>query len=86
MHGFADHVVTPERKADVGDAAGDERAGEVRLDPPGGFDEVEGVAGVLRHAGGDREDVGVEDDVMRGEADLTREDAVGALADVDAAL
>ena len=34
---------------------------------------------MLLDAGGDREDVGVEDDVLGGEADLVDEDVVGAL-------
>ena len=47
------------------------------------FDEVDGVVVVLLHAGGDGEDVGVEDDVFGRKADLVDEDAVGALADAD---
>ena len=41
------------------------------------------VVVVLLHAGGDGEDVGIEDDVFGREADLVDEDAVGALADAD---
>ena len=43
-----------------------------------GLDEVHGVIVVLVHAGGDGEDVRVEDDVLRREAGLLRQDAVGA--------
>jgi hypothetical protein len=41
---------------------------------------------VLLDARRDREDVGVEDDVLGREADLAREQAIGALADRDLAL
>ena len=44
------------------------------------------VVVVLLDAGGDGEDVGVEDDVLGREADLLGQDAVGALADRDLAL
>ena len=83
VHGFADLVVAAEAEGDVGDAAGDFGVGEVGLDPARGVDEVQGVVVVLLHAGGDGEDVGVEDDVFGSHADLVDEDAVGALADAD---
>jgi hypothetical protein len=41
---------------------------------------------VLLDAGGDGEDVGVEDDVLGREADLVDQQPVGALADLDLAL
>ncbi len=83
VHGLADLVVAAEAEGDVGDAAADLGVGQVGFDPAGGVDEVDGVVVVLLHAGGDGEDVGVEDDVFGREADLVDEDAVGALADAD---
>ena len=59
---------------------------EAALEFAGGLDEGDGVVVVLLDAGGDGEDVGVEDDVLGGEADIFREDAVGTLADGDLAL
>jgi hypothetical protein len=47
------------------------------LDLPGGLDEVQGVAVVLLDASGDREDVGIEDDVFGREAGLLGEQPVG---------
>jgi hypothetical protein len=38
--------------------------GAARLDLAAGLDEVEGVAAVLVNPGRDREDVGIEDDVL----------------------
>ena len=50
------------------------------------LDEVDAVVVVLLDAGGDGEDVGVEDDVLGREADLVHQDVVGAGADLDLAL
>jgi hypothetical protein len=50
------------------------------------LDEVHAVVGVLLDARRDREDVGVEDDVLGREADLVDQDPVGPLADRLAAL
>ena len=49
-----------------------ERARQLRLDPAGRLDVGDGVARVLLDAGADREDVRVEDHVLRLEADLSR--------------
>ena len=83
---LAHGVVAPERERDVGDAAGDEGARQVLLDPARRLDEVGAVCRVLLDARGHREDVGVEDDVVRVHADLAREQVVGALTDLLAAL
>jgi len=48
-----------------------------------GLDEIDAVIVVLLDAGGDREDVGIEDDVLGREADLFRENFVGACANFD---
>ena len=64
VDGFPDRVVAAKREAHVGDAARDLGAGQVRLDPARRVDEVDGVVVVLLDAGGDREDVRVEDDVL----------------------
>src|SRR6476620_11093478 len=81
VDGLADRVVAAEREGHVRDAAGDQRAREVLLDPAGGLDVVDAVVGVLLYAGRHREDVGVEDDVLGGEPHLVHEDVVGPLAD-----
>ena len=59
---------------------------QVRLDPARRLDEIDAVVVVLLDAGGDGEDVRVEDDVLGREADLLGQDAVGAGADLDLAL
>ena len=86
MHRLADLVVAAEAERDVRDAAADLGVRQVGLDPPRGVDEVDRVVVVLLHAGGDGEDVRIEDDVFGREADLVDQDAVGALADADLVL
>ena len=60
--------------------------GQALLDAPRRLDEVDRVLRVLLEPGGDRQDVGVEDDVARVEARLLGEQPIGALADLDLAL
>ena len=83
MDGLADGVVAAEGKGDVGDAAGDFRAGEGGFDDPRGFEEIDGVVVVLLDAGGDGEDVRVENDVLGREAEGVHEEAIRAGADAD---
>jgi hypothetical protein len=82
---LAHRLVATERERHVGDAAGDMRVRQVLADPARRLDEVDGVVGVFLDAGGDGEDVRVEDDVFRREADLFGEQLVGARADFDLA-
>ena len=86
MDRLPDRVVAAEGERDVGHAAGDQGAGQVLLDPAGGLDVVDAVVVVRLDAGGDGEDVGVEDDVLGQEAHLLGQDPVGPLADGDAPL
>ena len=82
VHRLAHHVVAAEREREVGHAAAHLRPGAGPLDAARRLDERDGVVVVLLDAGGDREDVRVEDDVLGREADLLGEDAIGALADL----
>ena len=59
--------------------------GKRRGDLAGGLDEVDAVIVVLLDAGGDGEDVGVENDVLGREAGLLGQQLVGAGADFDLA-
>src|ERR1035437_595616 len=83
VHGLANLVVAAKAERDVRDAARDLRVRQVGLDPAGGVDEVDRVVVVLLHAGGDGEDVWVEDDVFGRETDLVDQHPVGALADAN---
>ena len=82
---FARRVVAAEAERDVRHAARDLRVRQVVADPGAGFDEVVGVVVVLFDAGGDGEDVRVEDDVFGREAHLFGQHLVGAFADLDLA-
>ena len=84
MHRLAHGVVAAERERDVGEPARDEGPRQPLLDAPGRLDEVGGVGAVLLDAGRDREDVGVEDDVLGRQARLADEQPVGAFAHRDA--
>ena len=70
VDGLAHRVVAAEAEAHVADAARYLGARQVLLDPARGLDEVDRVVVVLLDAGGDGEDVGVEDDVFGREAHL----------------
>ena len=86
VDGLAHRVVAAEGEGDIGNTAGDQGVGQGAPDIPGGVDEIQAVAVMLRHAGGHGEDGRVEDDVLRREAGLFREDLVGATADLHLAL
>ena len=82
MDRLAHAVVAAEREGEVGDATGDVDPGEALLDLPRRVDEILRVGGVLLDAGGDGEDVGVEDDVLGLEAGLFGQELVGAAGDL----
>jgi hypothetical protein len=79
VHRLAHRLVAAERERQVRDAAGDMRMRQVLLDLARRLDEIDAVVVVLLDAGRDREDVGVEDDVFRREADLLGQQLVGAV-------
>ena len=56
--------------------------GQVLLDPARRLDEIDRVIVVLLQAGGDGQDVRVEDDVLRRKAGLFGQNLVGARADL----
>ena len=81
MHGLAHGLVAAERERYVAHAARDMRVRATLADLARGLDERHAVAVVLFNAGGDRENVGIEDDVFGREANLFDEQPVAALAD-----
>ena len=82
---LANGVVATEREADVGHAAAHEGSRQLGLDPAGRIDVGRGVRGVRLDAGGDGEDVRVEDDVLRLIARLGDKQVVGTAGDRDLA-
>ena len=81
VHRLAQGVVAAEREAEVGDAAARPRAGAPLLDARQCLEEGLRVLVVLLDPGRDREHVRVEDQVLRPEPDLLRQQVVGAAAD-----
>src|SRR5260370_9014272 len=59
---------------------------QVRANPTSSLDESYAVTVVLLHPGRDRENVGVEDDVLGQKANLLDQDVVGAFGDCAFAL
>src|SRR5271166_290163 len=83
VHGLANLVIAAKAEGDVRDSAANFRMRQVGLDPARGVDEIDRVVVVLLHAGGDGEDIRIEDDVFGRKADLVDQDSIGALADSD---
>ena len=83
VNGFADRVVAAEGERDVGNAAGDFRAGESLLDDPRGLEEIDRVVVMLLDAGRNGEDVGIENNVFRRESEALGEEFIGSGADAD---
>ncbi len=78
---LAYRVVAAKREGHVRDAAAGQRIGQLVADIGAGVDEIDGVVVMLFDAGGDGEDVRVEDDVFRREADFVHQNVVGTFAD-----
>src|ERR1041385_4186086 len=83
MNRFANNVVAAKTERDVGDSAAYFRKRQISFDPTGGIDVVNRVVVVLLHAGGNREDIGIEDDVFRRKSDFIYQGSVSPFADAD---
>ena len=81
MHRLAHFFVAAEGEGEVGDTARDMgvRTGGANLSR--GLDKGLAIFVMLFQAGGDGEDVGIENNVFRREADSVHQDVIGALAD-----
>ena len=78
---LAHRIVAPEGKGHVGDAARDQGAGQFCLDVAGRLDKLHGVVVVFIDARGNRENIGIEDNVVGVEIQLTHQQVVTAFAD-----
>ena len=85
VHRLPHPLVAAEREGQVGDAPRDQRSRSGRPDSGDRLDELHAVAVVLGNAGGDGEDVRVEDDVLGRKARAFGQQPVGAPADGDLA-
>src|SRR2546422_3058020 len=86
VHRLPHGVVAAERERDVAHTPADLAVWQRGLDLPRSLDEVDSVVVVLLDAGGNREDVRVEDDVLRPEADLLGQDAIRPRTDLHLAV
>ncbi len=86
VHRLAHALVAAKGEGEVGHAARHMHVRKLGLDAARGVDIGARVVVMLLDAGGDGEDVGIEDDVLAGEADLLGQQLVGALADLELAL
>ena len=86
MHRLAHGLVAAEGEGEVGDTARNMDERHTLADRAGGLDEIDAVIVVFLDPGRHGEDVRVEDDILRREADRFRQQLVGALAYLDLAL
>ena len=86
MHGFPHRVVAPERKGDIGNAAGNVGMGQVGGNPARRLEEIQGVIGVFRNARADGQHVRVKDDVLLRELHPVHQQVIGPPRDADAVL
>ena len=84
VDGLAHGVVAAETETDVAHPAGNQGPRQMGLDPGRGFKEIQGIAPVFFHARGYGENIGVEDNVFRGET-RRHQQTVGPFADFDPA-
>ena len=82
MHGFADLLIAAEGEGHVRDATRDMAMRQVLADAAGTLEEFDSVVVVFLDTGSDRENVGVEDDIFRREADLLSQQLIGARANL----
>ena len=79
MHRFADRVVAAEGKGNVAHPAADFRPGTLIFDFPYRFDEGHSVVSVLVNPGCQSQDIRIENDVLRGNPDLFRQQLISSL-------
>ncbi len=86
VHGFPHARIPAKREANIGDASTDVGTGQIFTDPPCRFEEINGIASMLIHSRGHRENIGVEDDVFRRESNMFGEQRIGAVANFNPTL
>ena len=84
MHRAAHGLVAAKAEAQIGQAAAGLRLGAAALDFGHCFEEIEAIPVMLLDPRGDREDVGIEDDILGREA-YPDEQVIGARTDFDLA-
>ncbi len=83
MHRLAHDVVAAKRERNIADAAADLGQRQVLLDPPCRIDKIDRVVVVLFESGRDRENIRIENNILRRHPDLFRQQTIGPLTDLD---
>ena len=86
VHRLSNWIVASEREGDVRQSAACFRARALTFYVSDCFDEIDRVVIVLLHTGRDREDVQIENDVVRIHPHFINEDTIGAFCDFNFAL
>ena len=85
MHGFPDKIVPPEREGKIADTAADTGIRKVFLDPFHGADEIHRIGVMFINPGGNREDIGIKNDIFGQETHFFGKDIVSPAGDHDTA-
>ena len=83
MEGFSNRLVAAEAETEIADTATDPRTGQLPLDTPRRLEKFEPEPIVAFDAGRYREDVGIEDDVLRIEPGALDEQPIRPLTDLE---
>ena len=83
MNGLANSVLPSERKGYIADTTGDQRTRAGFLDTLCGFDKIDAVAVVLFDTRGDRENIGIKNNIFRWETDLSCQQVPGSFTETD---
>ena len=86
VHRFAHDIIAAKRERDIADSATDQHPRQTLFDLARGLDKSQRIIVVFFDASGDGEDIRVENDVLRREADLLGQQPIGPLADGHASL
>ena len=86
MHRLTDGIVAAERERNITDTTTHFRARQVFFDPSGGFKEVNRIIVVLLDPGSYGKDVGIKNDVLWIEIELSCEQIVTPLTNINATL
>src|ERR1700730_3533307 len=82
MHRLSDGVVPSKGERDIAHPAANARRWQVFLNPAHGRDEVHRVVIVLLHAGRNRQDIWIENDILRWKPNLLRQNSISSGADL----
>src|SRR5690606_9904925 len=83
MHRLSDAVIATKRERNVAHSPTYFGTRKMFLDPFGPQEKIQRILTVFFHAGGDRKDIRIKDDVLRIKFDLIDEDSIASFADLD---